>query len=107
MRLGRAVAVKTTQERFKDRFQPEARPIASLNHPSMCTLHDVGPNYLAMEQVERSGSCTIRHWCSPVPGERVRPSMWQCATALVRQAGIARLILAFHWITPLHLGRRA
>ena len=30
----------------------EARAIASLNHPNVCTLHDVGPNYLVMELVE-------------------------------------------------------
>src|SRR6185312_10277891 len=51
-RLGRAVAIKTTQEQFSARFQREARAIASLNHPNICTLHDVGPNYLVMELVE-------------------------------------------------------
>src|SRR5262245_40176729 len=45
-RLGRAVAVKTTQERFSDRFAREARAISSLNHPNICTLYDVGPNYI-------------------------------------------------------------
>ncbi|HUS06020.1 MAG TPA: protein kinase [Bryobacteraceae bacterium] len=52
MRLGRAVAIKTTHERFSARFEREARAIASLNHPNICTLHDVGPNYLVMELVE-------------------------------------------------------
>src|SRR4029077_21111896 len=33
-------------------FEREARAIASLNHPNICTLHDVGPNYLVMELVE-------------------------------------------------------
>ena len=51
-RLGRAVAIKTTHERFSDRFEREARAIASLNHPNICTLHDVGPNYLVMELLE-------------------------------------------------------
>src|SRR3981081_4453955 len=51
-RLGRAVAIKTTQERFSARFEREARAISSLNHPNICTLHDVGPNYLVMELVE-------------------------------------------------------
>ncbi|HEY2014352.1 MAG TPA: protein kinase, partial [Bryobacteraceae bacterium] len=51
-RLGRAVAVKTTREQFNDRFAREARAISSLNHPNICTLHDVGPNYLVMELVE-------------------------------------------------------
>src|SRR5262245_55333265 len=51
-RLGRAVAVKTTQEHFSARFAREARAIAALNHPNICTLYDVGPNYLVMELVE-------------------------------------------------------
>ena len=41
-RLGRAVAIKITQEQFSARFEREARAIASLNHPNICTLHDVG-----------------------------------------------------------------
>src|SRR6266700_1087945 len=51
-RLGRAVALKTTHERFSARFEREARAISSLNHPNICTLYDVGPNYLVMELVE-------------------------------------------------------
>src|SRR5215472_15355307 len=51
-RLGRAVAIKTTREQFSARFEREARAIASLNHPNICTLYDVGPNYLVMELVE-------------------------------------------------------
>ena len=51
-RLGRAVAIKITQERFSARFDREARAISSLNHPGICTLYDVGPNYLVMELVE-------------------------------------------------------
>src|SRR5215471_16178207 len=33
-RLGRAVAIKTTYERFGSRFEREARAIAALNHPN-------------------------------------------------------------------------
>src|ERR1700683_280222 len=51
-RLGRTVAIKTTRERFSDRFEREARAISALNHPYICTLYDVGPNYLVMELVE-------------------------------------------------------
>src|SRR5262245_11707771 len=51
-RLGRDVAIKVSAERFTDRFEREARAIAALNHPHICTLHDVGPNYLVMELVE-------------------------------------------------------
>ena len=51
-RLGRLVAIKVSHERFSDRFEREARSIAALNHPNICTLYDVGPNYLVMEFVE-------------------------------------------------------
>jgi Tol biopolymer transport system component/predicted Ser/Thr protein kinase len=51
-RLDRVVAIKVSQERFSDRFEREARAVAALNHPRICTLHDVGPNYLVMEYVE-------------------------------------------------------
>jgi eukaryotic-like serine/threonine-protein kinase len=51
-RLGRDVALKVSKENFSERFEREARVIASLNHPNICTLFDVGPNYLVMELVE-------------------------------------------------------
>ncbi len=51
-RLGRAVAVKTCSQEFSERFQREARAIASLNHRHICSLYDVGPNYLVMELLE-------------------------------------------------------
>ena len=51
-RLGRAVAIKSTHAKFSARFEREARAISSLNHPNICTLYDVGPDYLVMELVE-------------------------------------------------------
>jgi len=51
-RLKREVAVKICSEQFSERFEREARVIASLNHPNICQLYDVGPNYLVMELVE-------------------------------------------------------
>jgi Tol biopolymer transport system component len=51
-RLGRKVAIKICAQQFSGRFEREARAISSLNHPHICTLHDVGPNYLVMELVE-------------------------------------------------------
>ena len=51
-RLARAVAIKTCRQEFGERFQREARAIASLNHRHICSLYDVGPNYLVMELLE-------------------------------------------------------
>jgi Tol biopolymer transport system component len=51
-RLDRTVAVKVSAAKFSDRFEREASAVAALNHPNICTLHDVGPNYLVMEYIE-------------------------------------------------------
>ncbi len=51
-RLARAVAIKTCRKEFGERFQREARTIASLNHRHICSLYDLGPNYLVMELLE-------------------------------------------------------
>src|SRR5262245_35676539 len=51
-RLNRDVAVKVSAEKFSERFAREAKIIASLNHPGICTLHDVGPDYVVMELVD-------------------------------------------------------
>ncbi len=54
IRLERTVAIKIAAERYSERFQREARAISTLNHPHVCTLYDVGPNYLVMEFIEGS-----------------------------------------------------
>lgn len=54
-RLGRDVAIKvlpaqlSTHADLRERFEREAQAISKLNHPHICTLHDVGqaPNPLA------------------------------------------------------------
>lgn len=51
-RLNRSVAIKVSKERFNERLEREARAIAALNHPHICTLFDVGPDYLVMEYIE-------------------------------------------------------
>jgi serine/threonine protein kinase len=61
-RLDREVAIKVLPPSFADnkellaRFEREARSISSLNHPNICTLHDVGHedeiHYLVMELIE-------------------------------------------------------
>jgi predicted Ser/Thr protein kinase len=52
IRLQREVAIKFAKEQFTERFQREARAVAALNHPNICTLYDVGPNYIIMELVD-------------------------------------------------------
>ncbi len=51
-RLNRTVAIKISKQKFSDRFEREAHAVAALNHPNICTLYDVGPDYLVMEYVE-------------------------------------------------------
>ena len=51
-RLDREVAIKISAARFTERFEREARAVAALNHPHVCTLYDVGPDYLVMEFVD-------------------------------------------------------
>jgi serine/threonine protein kinase len=48
-RLNREVAIKVSDEQFSQRFEREARAVAALNHTNICTLYDVGPNYLVMD----------------------------------------------------------
>jgi serine/threonine protein kinase len=51
-RLDRPVALKLSRDAFGERFRNEALAVAALNHPHVCTLYDVGPDYLVMEYVE-------------------------------------------------------
>jgi Tol biopolymer transport system component/predicted Ser/Thr protein kinase len=51
-RLGRLVAVKRLTVPHSDRFAQEARAIAALNHPHICQVYDVGPDYLVLEYIE-------------------------------------------------------
>jgi Tol biopolymer transport system component/predicted Ser/Thr protein kinase len=51
-RLNRTVAIKVSNEQFSERFEREAHAVAALNHSNVCTLHDIGPNYLVMEYIE-------------------------------------------------------
>jgi eukaryotic-like serine/threonine-protein kinase len=53
-RLNRDVALKVSAAQFSDRFEREAKAIAALNHPNICQIYDVGPDYLVMEYVEGS-----------------------------------------------------
>lgn len=80
-RLGREVAVKMSAERFGERFEREARVISSLNHPNICTLHDVGDDFLVMELVEGE-TLGARIERGPLPLEEALGIARQIASAL-------------------------
>ena len=75
-RLDREVAIKTSAERFNERFEREARAIAALNHPNICHVYDVGENYLVMELIEGESPQ------GPLPLETVLNYARQIAEAL-------------------------
>jgi serine/threonine protein kinase len=79
-RLDRSVAIKilpahlSLNPEAKQRFDREARAISSLNHPNICTLHDVGHqngiDYLVMEHLEGE-TLASRLTRGPLPTEQV------------------------------------
>ena len=79
-RLDRVVAIKilpthlSSNPEAKQRFDREARSISSLNHPNICTLHDVGHqdgiDYLVMEFLEGE-TLADRLRKGPLPLEQV------------------------------------
>src|SRR5579863_10091122 len=54
-RLNRIVAVKRLKAKHNARFEQEARAIAALNHPHICQIFDIGPDYLVLEYIEGQG----------------------------------------------------
>jgi tetratricopeptide (TPR) repeat protein/tRNA A-37 threonylcarbamoyl transferase component Bud32 len=75
-RLDRIVALKLSRDEYSERFAREARAIAALNHPGICTLHDVGPNYLVLEFIDGE------RLKGPLPAARVVKYAAQIADAL-------------------------
>jgi eukaryotic-like serine/threonine-protein kinase len=51
-RLNRTVAIKRMFADDMSRFQSEARAIAAINHPHICQIYDVGPDYLVLEYLQ-------------------------------------------------------
>jgi serine/threonine protein kinase len=92
-RLGRDVAIKilpegfAQNEQFRARFEREAKTISSLNHPSICTLFDVGhendTHFLVMELIEGE-SLADRLTKGPLPADQVLRYGSQVADALDR-----------------------
>jgi Tol biopolymer transport system component len=80
-RLDRIVAVKIAKEHFSERFEREARAIGALNEPTICTLHDVGPNYLVMEFIEGE-TLAARIARGPIPLDQALAIARQISAAL-------------------------
>jgi tRNA A-37 threonylcarbamoyl transferase component Bud32 len=80
-RLDRNVAIKVAAERFTDRFSREAHAIAALSDSHICTLYDVGPNYLVMEYIEGE-SLAERLKKGALPLEQVLRVGFEAAQAL-------------------------
>src|SRR3954467_6992130 len=51
-RLNRTVAIKRLSADDASQFQSEARAIAAINHPHICQIYDVGPDYLVLEYLQ-------------------------------------------------------
>src|SRR5262245_31992561 len=68
-RLGRAVAIKISAEEFSKRFEREARVISALNHPHICTLHDIGslPSGASFMVTELVDGETLSDWLRRAP----------------------------------------
>src|SRR5450755_1036317 len=92
-RLDRVVAVKILPHHLSDdamrrqRFDREAKVISSLNHPNICTLHDVGRqdgvDFIVMEYLE-GDSLLERLEKGPLPVAQVLQYGTQIASALDR-----------------------
>jgi serine/threonine protein kinase len=90
-RLHRIVAIKVLPSHLADspelreRFEREARTIASLNHPHICTLHDIGhqdgTDFLVMEYLEGE-TLAQRLMKSPLPLNQVLQYAIEIADAL-------------------------
>lgn len=80
-RLNRDVAIKISGEQFSERFEREAKSIAALNHPNICQIYDLGPNYLVMECIDGAPIVSREHPQPLPPAEALRIAK-QIAAAL-------------------------
>ncbi len=94
-RLDRTVAVKvlpehvSQREEVRARIEREARAVASLNHPNICSLFDIGPGYMVMELIEGE-TLAARIEKGAIPLEQALKFAGQIADALDRahRAGV-------------------
>ncbi|HEX5229209.1 MAG TPA: protein kinase [Bryobacteraceae bacterium] len=111
-RLGRVVAIKIASERYSVRFQLEAQAISTLNHPNVCTLYDVGPNYLVMEFIDgRTLAAELKK--GPLPPETAARYGAQIAGALAEAHSLnivhrdlkpSNIMLSKHGVKVLDFG---
>ena len=80
-RLGRTVALKISRVEFNARFEREARAVAALNHPNICTFHDVGSQLSGDGTGGRPDACRA-HEAGPIPLEEALRIARQIADAL-------------------------
>ena len=80
-RLNRDVAIKFSDAGFGSRFEREARAIAALNHPNICQIYDIGPNYLVMECIDGAAIVSVEQPRALPPPEALRLAT-QVAAAL-------------------------
>jgi len=127
IRLGRNVALKVLKRELaerpdaRQRFEREARAISSLNHPHICTLHDVGEHdllpagFLVMELVEGE-TLAARLQRGPLPVDQALEYAAQIADTLsaAHRHGIvhrdlkpANVMLTAHGVKLLDFGLAA
>jgi eukaryotic-like serine/threonine-protein kinase len=80
-RLGRIVALKVSFEQYSERFGREARAVAALNHPNICQIYDVGPNFIVLEFLD-GHPLLSRAEPGPLPLERAVDYALQICDAL-------------------------
>jgi serine/threonine-protein kinase len=92
-RLGRTAAIKVLPPNLaadpdrRRRFEQEARAVSALNHPNICTLHDIGSDggtdYLVMEHLEGQtlAECLAK---GPIPVAQALEHATQIADALAQ-----------------------
>lgn len=106
-RLDRTVAIKilpshlADRAELRERFEREARTVAGLNHPHICTLFDIGQqdgtDFLVMECLEGE---TLAQWLTkgPLALEQVLRYAIQIADAA---APPARFTVVLNWTSLL------
>lgn len=94
--LGRRVAIKVpnldsgASSTLADRFQREAKALASLEHPNICSVYEVTPQFIVMAYIEGNGLDAFINPERPLPIDRVIKLVRRIAFALehAHQGGV-------------------